>query len=152
MTILDNLLLPVKEHYRDSHARMRELAIHCLKEVSLYEEVADRLDKTALKLSGGQQQRLCIARALMLHPRVILFDEPCSALDPVSTKSIEELLIRLKEHYTIVMVTHNMEQARRISDHTAFFYSGKLVEAGKTADLFLNPKQELTDRYIRGVI
>lgn len=151
-TIMRNLLLPVKEHYRDSHHDMVELAIKNLKNAGLYDEVSKRLNKTAMKLSGGQQQRLCIARTLMLDPGIILFDEPCSALDPVSTYNIEELLLQLKEKYTIIIVTHNMEQASRISDYCAFFYQGELIEKGQTSELFINPKVELTQNYLQGVI
>jgi len=150
MTIMQNMLLPIKEHYREKHSAMLDLAIGHLKNVGLYDEVADRLNKTALKLSGGQQQRLCIARALMLRPKILLFDEPCSALDPISTFKIEDLLVQLKEDYTIIMVTHNMEQARRIADYTAFFYQGELVEHNETHQLFFLPKMELTQRYISG--
>ncbi len=152
MTVMQNMLLPVKEHFSDSHQSMAELAIENLKITSLYDEIKDRLNKTAMQLSGGQQQRLCIARALMLNPNLILFDEPCSALDPISTFAIEGLLMTLKQKYTIIMVTHNMEQARRVSDYTAFFYKGKIIETGKTLDIFNTPKEELTQNYVRGVI
>jgi phosphate transport system ATP-binding protein len=104
-----------------------------------------------MKLSGGQQQRLCIARALTIEPEIILFDEPCSALDPISTMKIEDLLLELKEKYTIVIVTHNLEQAGRIADNVAFFYTGKIVEQGSAPELFVNPKEKLTQDYIRGV-
>ena len=126
------------------------MAIKNLKSVSLYDEVKGRLNKTAVKLSGGQQQRLCIARALMLDPKIILFDEPCSALDPISTYKIEDLLLKLKEKYTIIMVTHNMEQARRIADNTAFFYRGEVVESNTTYNLFTCPEKELTQKYVMG--
>ena len=151
-TIIRNMLLPVKEHYRDSHNEMVKLAVMNLKGAGLYDEVSNRLNKTAMKLSGGQQQRLCIARALMLNPGIILFDEPCSALDPISTYNIEELLLQLKEKYTIIIVTHNMEQASRISDNCAFFYQGELIEKGLTAELFIKPRAELTQKYLHGVI
>ncbi len=121
-----------------------------LKNASLYEEVKNRLHKSALSLSGGQQQRLCIARAMMLEPEILLFDEPCSALDPISTYAIEELLEELKKYCTIIIVTHNMEQASRISDYTAFFYQGEVVEHGDTIDIFSNPKTERLSNYIRG--
>lgn len=150
MTIMQNLLLPVKEHYSDKYSKMHDLAIKNLKNTSLYDEVEDRLNKTAMKLSGGQQQRLCIARALMLNPQIILFDEPCSALDPISTFKIEDLLIQLKENYTIIMVTHNMEQARRIADNTAFFYQGEIVESNTTTNMFMFPQMELTQKYVTG--
>ena len=150
MTIMQNMLLPIKEHYREKQSVMTELAIRNLKSAGLYDEIKDRLDKTAMKLSGGQQQRLCIARALMLNPGIILFDEPCSALDPISTFKIEDLLLKLKEDYTIIMVTHNMEQAMRISDYTAFFYQGEIVESNDTHSLFVSPKAELTQKYVMG--
>ena len=150
MTVMQNMLLPLKEHFSDSKSNMKQAALEKLRQVAIYEEVADRLDQTAMKLSGGQQQRLCIARALMLEPKLILMDEPCSALDPISTYKIEELLEQLKEHYTIIMVTHNMEQAARISDYTAFFYEGEIIETGKTSDLFAHPVKEITQNYITG--
>ena len=121
-----------------------------LKQAALWEEVKDDLKKSALSLSGGQQQRLCIARALAVDPDVILMDEPTSSLDPISTAKIEDLIFELKEKYTIVMVTHNMQQAARISDHTAFFYMGELIEFGKTTEIFTNPKQTKTQNYITG--
>jgi phosphate transport system ATP-binding protein len=115
-----------------------------------WEEVNDRLDDSALKLSGGQQQRLCIARALATDPDVILMDEPASALDPASTARIEDLIFELRERYTIVIVTHNMQQAARVSDQTAFFYQGELIEAGSTNELFTNPTKRQTEDYITG--
>jgi phosphate transport system ATP-binding protein len=121
-----------------------------LKQAALWEEVKDDLKKSALSLSGGQQQRLCIARALAVDPDVILMDEPTSSLDPISTAKIEDLIFELKEKYTIVMVTHNMQQAGRISDHTAFFYMGELIEFGKTTEIFTNPKHTKTQNYITG--
>ena len=120
-TIMHNMLLPVKEHYSAHETIFKDMAIKNLTMAALYDEVAEKIDNPALSLSGGQQQRLCIARALMLKPYLILFDEPCSSLDPISTFKIEDLLLKLKESFTIVMVTHNMEQARRIADYTAFF-------------------------------
>ena len=150
MSIMQNMLLPIKEHYREKHTAMVELAVQNLKNAGLYDEIKDRLDKTAMRLSGGQQQRLCIARALMLNPKIILFDEPCSALDPISTFTIEELLLKLRENYTIIMVTHNMEQARRIADYTAFFYQGEVVEKNTTHNIFASPEKELTQKYITG--
>ena len=150
MTIMQNMLLPVREHYKDNRQKMHNLALEKLKEVAIYDEVSSRLDKTAMKLSGGQQQRLCIARALMLGPKLLLMDEPCSALDPVSTYKIEELLLEFKKKYTIVMVTHNMEQAARISDYTAFFYQGEIIETGRTLEMFSFPKKELTQNYLTG--
>ncbi|MCD6229165.1 MAG: phosphate ABC transporter ATP-binding protein [Candidatus Omnitrophica bacterium] len=121
-----------------------------LKQAALWDEVKDKLDKFALDLSGGQQQRLCIARCIALEPEVILFDEPCSALDPVATAKIEELIEDLKKNYTIVIVTHNMQQAARISDYTAFLYLGNLVEFGPTQKIFTTPQNKLTERYLTG--
>jgi len=149
-SILKNMYLPIKEHFAGSDKYFYTKAIEKLEIAALYDEIKDRLKKTALSLSGGQQQRLCIARALMLEPRIMLFDEPCSALDPKATYKIENMLMELKKECTIIIVTHNMEQARRISDHTAFFYEGEVIEAGKTAELFLNPKTELLEKYITG--
>ena len=121
-----------------------------LKESFLWEEVKDELKKPATQLSGGQQQRLCIARAVALRPEVILMDEPCSALDPISTKKIEELIVELKKDYTIIIVTHNMQQAQRVADETAFMYLGELIEAGKTEEIFNDSRKELTKKYILG--
>ena len=122
----------------------------CLHNAALWEEVKDRLNESALGLSGGQQQRLCIARALAIRPKILLMDEPCSALDPIATAKIEELIHELKKQYTIVIVTHSMQQATRISDRTAFFYLGKLIEYGHTEQIFMNPKDEKTEAYISG--
>jgi phosphate transport system ATP-binding protein len=121
-----------------------------LRGAALWEEAKDRLDSSGLSLSGGQQQRLCIARAIAIEPEIILMDEPCSALDPIATLKIEELIYELKSQYTIVIVTHNLQQAARVSDQTAFFWLGKLVEHSSTADLFTNPKQKHTEDYITG--
>jgi phosphate transport system ATP-binding protein len=129
---------------------LNEACERSLRSAALWEEVKDRLDSSGLSLSGGQQQRLCIARAIAIEPEVILMDEPCSALDPIATAKIEELIYELKSHYTIVIVTHNLQQAARVSDRTAFFWLGKLVEEGATADLFTNPKQKHTEDYITG--
>jgi len=150
ISIINNMILPVSERYRAPASKFKTLAVEKLKCCALYDEVADKLAKPALSLSGGQQQRLCIARALMQEPSVLLFDEPCSALDPISTFKIEELLSELKKERTIIIVTHNMEQARRISDFTAFFYGGVVVESGETAKLFSNPQTELLDKYVSG--
>jgi phosphate transport system ATP-binding protein len=122
----------------------------CLEQAALWDEVKDRLKASALSLSGGQQQRLCIARALAVEPEVLLMDEPASALDPIATAKIEELMHELKERYTIVIVTHNMQQAARVSDATAFFYMGELVEAGETEQIFTNPRQQRTEDYVTG--
>ena len=121
-----------------------------LRQAALWDEVKDRLQESALALSGGQQQRLCIARALAMQPEVVLMDEPCSALDPISTASIEELLLKLKKRYTIVIVTHNMQQAARVSDYTAFFYAGRLVEFAATSRIFTKPAKRETEDYITG--
>lgn len=127
-----------------------EIVERSLRQAAIWDELKDRLNKSALGLSGGQQQRLCIARTLAVEPEVILMDEPTSALDPISTGKIEELAMQLKKDYTIVIVTHNMQQATRISDNTAFFLLGEMVEYGKTDDVFANPKDERTERYITG--
>jgi len=127
-----------------------EKVIESLKKAALWNEVMNRLDESALCLSGGQQQRLCIARCLAVEPEVLLFDEPCASLDPVSTKKIEELILGLKKEYTIVIVTHNMQQAGRVSDYTAFMYLGELIEFGHTEKLFTVPKDKRTEDYITG--
>jgi phosphate transport system ATP-binding protein len=123
---------------------------NALKESFIWDEVKDELQKPATRLSGGQQQRLCIARTVALRPEVILMDEPCSALDPLSTKKIEELIIKLKKDYTIVIVTHNMQQAQRVADKTVFMYMGEIIEEGNTKDIFENPQKELTSNYVKG--
>ena len=122
----------------------------CLRSAALWDEVKDRLNESALGMSGGQQQRLCIARALAVRPKILLMDEPCSALDPIATAKIEELINELKKQYTIIIVTHSMQQAARVSDRTAFFYLGKLVEYGQTDQIFMNPNDEKTEAYISG--
>ena len=127
-----------------------EIVERALRDAAIWDEVKDRLKKNALGMSGGQQQRLCIARALAVQPKILLMDEPTSALDPISTSRIEELVLELKEKYTIVMVTHNMQQAVRVSDYTAFFLLGELVEFGKTDDIFSQPKDQRTEDYITG--
>ena len=129
---------------------MVQLVQESLEQAALWDEVKDRLDDSALGLSGGQQQRLCIARALAMRPEVILMDEPCSALDPVSTSRIEDLLFELKEKYTIVIVTHNMQQAARVSDQTAFLELGELIEVGPTDRIFTKPNQKRTEDYVSG--
>jgi phosphate transport system ATP-binding protein len=129
---------------------IREKVEDSLKKAALWEEVRNRLNESALKLSGGQQQRLCIARCMAVEPEVILFDEPCASLDPISTAKIEELILELKKDYTIVIVTHNMQQAARVSDRTAFFLLGELIEVGKTQELFTAPKHKRTEAYITG--
>jgi phosphate transport system ATP-binding protein len=130
--------------------RLDHVVERCLKQASLWNEVKDRLGSSALELSGGQQQRLCIARALATDPEVLLMDEPCSALDPKSTKAIEDLIADLKRQYTIVIVTHNMQQAARVSDQTAFFFEGRVIEVGRTDELFRKPRQQQTEDYITG--
>ncbi|MBX3424682.1 MAG: phosphate ABC transporter ATP-binding protein [Pirellulales bacterium] len=127
-----------------------EIVERCLQQAALFDEVKDRLDTSALQLSGGQQQRLCIARALATSPDVLLMDEPASALDPKSTARVEDLIFELKDNYTIVIVTHNMQQAARVSDQTAFFYEGRLIEAGPTNEIFTKPKEKQTEEYITG--
>jgi len=129
---------------------MEDLVEHSLHRAALWDEVKDRLDASALTLSGGQQQRLCIARALAVEPEVLLMDEPASALDPIATQKIEDLIYQLKQDYTVVIVTHNMQQAARVSEFTAFLYIGELVEYGPTQDLFTNPREERTEAYITG--
>ncbi|HEX6924242.1 MAG TPA: phosphate ABC transporter ATP-binding protein PstB [Longimicrobiaceae bacterium] len=129
---------------------LNDIVERSLRGAALWDEVKDRLHRSALGLSGGQQQRLCIARALAVNPEVLLMDEPASALDPIATQRIEELIYELKERYTIVIVTHNMQQAARVSDYTAFFYLGRLVEVGRTDDMFTNPREEQTEAYITG--
>ena len=129
---------------------LEALVERSLRKAALWDEVKDRLEKSALGLSGGQQQRLCIARALAVSPHILLMDEPASALDPIATQKIEELIYELKDQYTIVIVTHNMQQAARVSDVTAFFYLGKLVEVGRTEEIFTNPKKDQTEAYITG--
>ena len=129
---------------------IEEVVVNSLKKAALWEEVKDKLKKSAYELSGGQQQRLCIARALAVEPTLVLMDEPASALDPISTAKIEELIHELKQQYTIIIVTHNLQQAGRVSDYTAFFYLGELVEHNETKSVFLNPKDERTENYITG--
>ena len=150
MSIFDNIAYGLKLKGIKDKAELKQRVIHSLKEASLYKEVKDRLDHMADGLSGGQQQRLCIARAIAVEPNVLLFDEPTSALDPISTEAIEKLILKLKKHITIVIVTHNMQQAARISDYTAFMYMGELIELSKTQKIFLSPKEKLTEQYITG--
>jgi len=131
-------------------SRIDEAVEKSLRSAALWDEVKDRLEANAFGLSGGQQQRLCIARALAVEPDIVLMDEPCSALDPIATAKVEELIYQLKRDYTIVIVTHNMQQAGRVSDHTAFFYLGRLIEFGSTAKIFSNPGEKQTEDYITG--
>ena len=150
MSIYDNIAYGPRTHGTRSKARLDELVERSLRGAAIWDEVKDRLKKNALGLSGGQQQRLCIARALAVEPAVLLMDEPTSALDPISTSRIEELTMELKERYTIVIVTHNMQQAVRISDRTAFFLLGELVEYGATEQVFSAPAEKRTEDYITG--
>src|SRR5690348_1416198 len=150
MTIFENVAYGIRHHERLSKAEMTVRVESALRQAALWDEVKDKLGHNALGLSGGQQQRLCIARAIAMKPDVLLLDEPTSALDPISTASIEELLHELKKNYTIVIVTHNMQQAARISDRTAFFYLGELVEYDDTKQMFTSPKDARTQNYITG--
>ncbi len=150
MSIYDNVAFGPRIHGIRDKKRLDRIVEASLRKAALWSEVKDRLHESALRLSGGQQQRLCIARALAVQPEVILMDEPCSALDPVSTARIEALIKELKREYTLVVVTHNMHQAARISDYTAFFLNGELVEFGKTSQIFTNPAEKRTEDYISG--
>ena len=150
MSIYDNIAYAPRTHGIRAKARLDEIVEQSLRDAAIWDEVKDRLKKSALGLSGGQQQRLCIARALSVQPDVLLMDEPTSALDPISTSKIEELAIGLKDRYTIIIVTHNMQQAVRISDQTAFFLLGELVEYGDTEQMFAQPKDKRTEDYITG--
>lgn len=150
MSIYDNVAFGPRTHGIHSKAELDDIVERSLKQAALWDEVKDRLHKSALGMSGGQQQRLCIARALAIEPDVLLMDEPTSALDPISTAKIEELVIQLRKNYTIVIVTHNMQQAVRISDKTAFFLMGEVVEYNKTSQLFSLPQDERTENYITG--
>ena len=149
-SVYKNLAFGVQLHYRASPSDLDGVVEAALRQANLWDEVKDRLDDSALGLSGGQQQRLCIARALAIEPEVLLMDEPCSALDPVATAKIEDLIFDLKKEYTVVIVTHNMQQAARVADYTAFMYLGRLVEFDRTRDLFEKPHEELTENYITG--
>ena len=150
MSIYDNVAYGPRTHGTRSRAQLDEIVERSLRSAAIWEEVKDRLKKSALGMSGGQQQRLCIARALAVEPEVLLMDEPTSALDPISTSRIEELALALKKDYTIIMVTHNMQQAARISDKTAFFLLGNMVEFGSTEQVFSMPEDKRTEDYITG--
>ena len=150
MSIYDNIAYGPRTHGITNKVKLDEIVERALRDAAIWDEVKDRLKKNALGLSGGQQQRLCIARALAVKPKVLLMDEPTSALDPISTSLIEELALQLKEKYTIIIVTHNMQQAVRISDNTAFFLLGELVEVGETEKLFSQPIDKRTEDYITG--
>lgn len=150
MSIYDNVIAGYKLLGRLKKQEADEIVEDCLKRVALWDEVKDRLRKNAMDLSGGQQQRLCIARTIAVKPEVILMDEPCSALDPIATAKIEELINELKEQYTVAIVTHNMQQAARVSDYTAYLYLGELIEFDKTGKIFTNPEKKHTEDYITG--
>lgn len=150
MSIYDNIAYGPRTHGVKSKVKLDDIVEKSLRNAAIWDEVKDRLKKSALGLSGGQQQRLCIARALAVEPEVLLMDEPTSALDPISTSKIEDLAVELKDKYTIIMVTHNMQQAARISDKTAFFLLGEVVEFGDTDRLFSNPRDRRTEDYITG--
>ncbi|MBQ5615598.1 MAG: phosphate ABC transporter ATP-binding protein [Peptococcaceae bacterium] len=150
MSIYDNVAYGPRTHGITNKVELDEIVERALRDAAIWDEVKDRLKKNALGMSGGQQQRLCIARALAVQPKILLMDEPTSALDPISTAHIEDLAIELKEKYTIVMVTHNMQQAVRVSDYTAFFLLGELVEVGPTDDIFSKPQDKRTEDYITG--
>jgi phosphate transport system ATP-binding protein len=149
-SIFENVVYGLRIAGMRDRVKLAEACERSLRGAALWDEVKDRLDESALSLSGGQQQRLCIARAIAVEPEILLMDEPCSALDPIATLKVEELIYGLKEKYTIVVVTHNLQQAARVSDQTAFFWLGRLVEYAPTADIFTRPKDKLTEDYITG--
>ncbi len=149
-SIFNNIAYGLRINGMRDKKKIEMIVEKSLKEAALWDEIKDRMDENAFSLSGGQQQRLCIARSLAIKPEVILFDEPCSAIDPVATAKIEELIHKLKEHYTVIVVTHNMQQAARISDFTAFMMLGEIVEYDKTDKIFTNPSNKLTEDYITG--
>jgi len=150
MSIFDNIAYGMRVNYKLNPSELKDRVEQALIGSALWDEVKDKLDKSGMELSGGQQQRLCIARAIAVEPEILLMDEPCSAIDPVATAKIEELMLKLKDKYTIVIVTHNMQQAARVSDYTAFFYTGKIVEFGETKQIFTNPQLKQTEDYITG--
>jgi len=150
MTVFDNVAYGLRQHYKMNRAELSDRVEDALKRSALWEEVKHKLGEPGIALSGGQQQRLCIARCIASEPDVVLMDEPCSAIDPVATAKIEELINALKANYTIVIVTHNMQQAARVSDYTAFFYEGYIVEVGPTTQIFSNPQEKQTEDYITG--
>lgn len=149
-SIYDNIAYGLRIQGIKKKSTLDEVVEECLRSAALWDEVKDRLGESALSMSGGQQQRLCIARALAVRPKILLMDEPCSALDPIATAKIEELIHELKQDYTIIIVTHSMQQAGRVSDHTAFFYLGKLIEYGQTEQIFMTPRDPQTEAYISG--
>ncbi|MFA5115441.1 MAG: phosphate ABC transporter ATP-binding protein [Candidatus Omnitrophota bacterium] len=150
LSIFDNVAYGARMHGIGEREKLHEIVEEALRHAYIWDEVKDRLKESAYKLSGGQQQRLCIARTLAVGPEVILFDEPCSGLDPISTAKVEEAMLKLKERYTIVLVTNNVKQAARVGERTAFFLSGELVEVDETAKIFTSPSDRRTDEYIRG--
>jgi len=150
LSVFDNVAYGARMHGINNAHKLKEIVKEALEQAYLWDEVKDRLNESAYKLSGGQQQRLCIARTLAVEPEVILFDEPCSGLDPISTAKVEEAMLRLKQKYTIVLVTNNVKQAARVGDRTAFFLSGELIEIDKTDKIFTAPRDRRTDDYIRG--
>ncbi|OGP71401.1 MAG: phosphate ABC transporter ATP-binding protein [Deltaproteobacteria bacterium RBG_13_60_28] len=150
MSVFDNVAYGLKMHYRMSKSETADRVEEALERAALWDEVKDHLHRPGTSLSGGQQQRLCIARAIVVEPEVLLMDEPCSAIDPIGTAKIEELIQALKSHYAIVIVTHNMQQAARVSDYTAFFFQGRIIEFGPTSIIFTKPTQKKTEEYITG--
>ncbi|HIX88480.1 MAG TPA: phosphate ABC transporter ATP-binding protein PstB [Candidatus Akkermansia intestinavium] len=150
MSIFDNVAYPLRLHYKIGRREIADRVEQALRGACIWDEVKDKLKSSGLALSGGQQQRLCIARAIAAEPEVLLMDEPTSAIDPVATLKIEELVLELKKRFTIVIVTHNMQQASRISDQTSFFYKGQIIETGPTSEIFTNPRQKKTEEYITG--
>lgn len=150
MSVFDNVAYPMRLHFKLSRSEIADRVEAALKGASLWDEVKDKLKKSGLALSGGQQQRLCIARAIAAEPEILLMDEPTSAVDPVATLKIEDLVLELREKFTVVIVTHNMQQASRISDYTAFFYKGRIVEYDRTEKIFTNPSEKKTEEYITG--
>jgi phosphate transport system ATP-binding protein len=150
MTIFDNVVAGLRLEGGHPGRELEEIAERCLRQAALWDEVKDKLGQSGVSLSGGQQQRLCIARTIAVEPEVILMDEPCSALDPVATLRIEELIDELKERFTIVIVTHNMQQAARVAETTAFMLDGELIEHGPTTQMFTKPNDERTERYVTG--
>ena len=149
-SIYENIAYGLRIHGMKDEDKINDIVIKTLKDVALYDEIKDDIHRSAYKLSGGQQQRLCIARSIAVSPKIILMDEPCSALDPISTLKIEDLIYELKKDYTIIIVTHNMQQATRVSDNTAFFLNGEIIEIGDTNEIFLHPKKQETENYITG--
>jgi phosphate transport system ATP-binding protein len=150
MTVFENIAYGLRQHYKLDRGELSDRVEHALKRSAIWDEVKHKLNEPGTALSGGQQQRLCIARAIAPEPDVLLMDEPCSAIDPVGTAKIEELILELKSKYTIVLVTHNMQQAARVSDYTAFFFEGHIVEFGATAQIFAKPAKQQTEDYITG--